>query len=230
MLTRGKFIVIEGIDGSGKSVQFNKLVEYLDSKGHEITPFDFPQYNEPSSYFVKEYLAGHYGPSKEVGPYRASLFYALDRFAAKEKLNIALDSGKLVVSNRYVASNMGHQGANLKDGNEREKLFLWINEIEFKILTIPEPDLNIVLHVPAEISYRLIKEREEKGERGGAKRDIHELDLDHLKAAEESYLLAAKLFPSRFHLIECAPQGQLMTIDEIQVKIRAKVEEVISKN
>jgi dTMP kinase len=222
-MTKGKFIVLEGIDGSGKSIQFKKLLEYLGSKNQSFVPFDFPQYEKPSSYFAKEYLAGHYGSAESVGPKRASLFYALDRFDASIEIQKALDLGSIVLSNRYVASNMGHQGSSFKNKDERLEFFKWISNLEFEVLKIAKPDLNIFLHVPAEISFNLIQERERKGERGSAKRDILELSLDHLKNAEESYLNLVEVFKDEFCMIECAENGQIMTIDQIHVKIVDKV-------
>src|SRR5688572_8863017 len=107
-MKRGKFIVIEGTDGSGKKTQFELLVKRLKKAGHKVATFDFPQYGTPSAYFVEQYLNGHYGSIKETGPYRASLFYALDRFDAAPHIQAALAEGTMVICNRYVASNMGH--------------------------------------------------------------------------------------------------------------------------
>ncbi len=222
-MTKGKFIVLEGIDGSGKSVQFKKLLDYLSSKNQNFVPFDFPQYEKPSSYFAKEYLAGHYGLPEDVGPRRASLFFALDRFDASIEIQKALDLGSIVLSNRYVASNMGHQGATITNKEERTEFFKWISNLEFEVLKIAKPDLNIFLHVPAEVSFNLIQERERKGERGSAKRDIHELSLDHLRNAEESYLDLVEVFKDEFCMIECTENGQMMTIDQIHAKIVDKV-------
>src|SRR5262245_51892314 len=97
----GTFIVIEGTDGSGKGTQFDLLCERLRQAGYDIATFDFPQYGSPSSYFVKQYLNGEYGTSADVGPYTASLFYALDRYEAAPKIREALDKGRIVVSNRF---------------------------------------------------------------------------------------------------------------------------------
>src|SRR2546423_12717689 len=130
MRQKGKFIVLEGTDGSGKTTQFKKLIDRLE-KEHEVTTFDFPQYAKPSSYFVKEYLNGRYGTLAEVGPYRASIFYALDRFDVGREISKWLKEDKIIVSNRYVSSNMGHQGAKIKDIKERKEYFKWIDQFEF---------------------------------------------------------------------------------------------------
>ncbi|MBU4493296.1 MAG: thymidylate kinase, partial [Nanoarchaeota archaeon] len=107
---KGKFIVIAGTDGSGKATQIKILVKRLKDKGYEVEIADFPQYGKKSAALVEEYLNGKFGLAEEVGPYRASIFYACDRYAASFKIKEWLDEGKIVVSNRYVSANVGHQG------------------------------------------------------------------------------------------------------------------------
>lgn len=223
---KGKLIVIEGTDGSGKAEQTKKLIERLEKLKIKVKILDFPQYGMPSAYFVEEYLRGVYGGLGEVGPYKASIFYSLDRFDISFKVKEWLKDGYLVISNRYTASNMGHQGAKLQ-GEERIKLIKWIYELEYNILGIPNPDINFFLHIPAEISYELIEKKKEREYLQGKKRDIHEASLDHLKFAEESYLTTLKLYPNEFILIECVEKGKLMTIDKISEIIWEKLIKLI---
>ncbi len=225
-MQKGKFIVIEGTDGSGKTEQFNRLLLRL-PQGMKFSVLDFPRYEEGSSYFVKKYLNGVYGTLEEVGPKQASLFYALDRFDASFELRKWLEEGKCVVANRYVGSNMGHQGAKITDEKERKKLFEWLYELEYGTLGIPRPDLNIILHVPAEITQALVDKKGSREYVGGAKRDLHEANLDHLKKAEHAYLEMAELYPKEFVLIECAPNGKLLSIEEIHEKVWAVAKRVI---
>ena len=192
MDARGKFIAIEGTDGSGKTGQFERFILAL-PESVKIGTLDFPRYGEPSSYFVQKYLSGKYGG--EVGPYAASLFYALDRFDAKLKILQWFEEERLVVANRYVASNMGYQGAKLVSKGEREKFYRWLYALEYETLGIPKPDLNIVLHVPAEIASELIT-------KSGRQKDIHEIDTAYQKRAEEVYLEIASLFPKDFRVID----------------------------
>jgi len=213
---RGKFIVIEGTDGSGKTVQFERLVLAL-PEGTKVGTLDFPQYGEPSSYFVQKYLTGKYGG--EVGPYAASVFYAVDRFDVKLKLSQWIAEGRAIIANRYVASNMGHQGGKIGTRNEREKFYKWLYDLEYGIFGIPKPDLNIVLRVPAEVSYELVAKRSGRGYLDGKKHDLREPDLADLKRAEEVYLEIAELFPGDFQVVECAPGGILLTPDEIHEKV-----------
>lgn len=227
-MKKGRFIVIEGTDGSGKTTQFEKLVLRMEKP---VALFDFPQYNEPSSFFVKEYLAGHYGAIEDVGPYKASLFYALDRFDVGSKINKALNERKFVIANRYVGSNMGHQGAQINDKKERLKYFNWNYDLEYNILGIPKPDINIILHMPAEMAQKMVDKKSQSMRQyvGGKKRDLLESDLQHLKRAEETYLEMSKLFSDNFIVVECVENGKLLSIDEIHEKVWKIVEKIIKE-
>jgi dTMP kinase len=211
---QGIFLVLEGADGSGKATQFELLQTRLKESGYEVAVFDFPRYDQPSSYFVKKYLNGDYGPAVNISPYTASLFYALDRFEAAPQIRNALAEGKIVLSNRYVGSNMAHQGSKFNEPIEKRSFFVWEDSMEFQLLNIPRPDINLYLRVPAEISYELISR---KAERSYTKNthDEHEKDIDHLKRSIETYDLLCQLFPRDFKAIECAPSGRLMTIEEV---------------
>lgn len=213
------FIVLEGTDGSGKTTQFRKLVFKLRRKGYETAAFDFPQYAKPSSYFVKEYLNGRYGGWREVGPYKASVFYALDRFDVGKKIRERLKDGEIVVSNRYVASNMGHQGAKIGNRACRRKFFRWLHQFEYEILGIPKPDLTIVLHVPAGVAQRLIDKKGAREYVGGVRRDVHEADIKHLRRAEVTYLDMVKIFSRDFLLVECMERGRLLSPETVHERI-----------
>src|SRR5574341_247431 len=222
---KGVFIVIEGTDGTGKATQTLKLVEFLKKEGKAVETFDFPQYGQPSCHFVESYLNGKYGT--EVNPYTASLFFALDRHEASFKIKKALSEGKIVVSNRYVASNMGHQGGNIEDSGKRQEYFKWNEDIEYNILGIPKPNLNIILHVPAEIAQKNVDQKGSRAYVGGQKRDLLEKDLGHLQRAEQVYLEMAKLFPQNFTLISCMDGNRLMNIEEIHTKIVGVVKKLL---
>lgn len=219
MKEKGKFFVIEGTDGSGKTVQFRQLVKRLKSGRKTVATFDFPQYEKQSSYFVREYLNGQYGTWKEVGPYKASLFYALDRFDVAPRLREWQNAGKIVIANRYVASNMGHQGSKIQDYKKRKAFFRWLHELEYGILGIPRPDLTIVLHVPAAIAQALVDKKGKREYIHGAKRDIHEADLTHLRQAERTYLEMARMFPREYRLVECVEEGKLLSVSDIHARI-----------
>lgn len=224
----GKFIVIDGTDGSGKTTQFNLLVENLRKAGHEAEVADFPQYGTKSAGAVEEYLNGKYG---QLDAYQGSILYAVDRFDASFKIRKWLDEGKIVVSNRYVTANAGHQGGKIPDQAERIKYFKWLDNLEYNVFKIPKPDLNIILHVPAKVAQKLVdkkpKEMRTYAEGKNKKRDIHEKDLKHLQNAEKVFMEIGQLFPNT-KLVECYEE-RLLTPDEVQNKIWTLVRRIALK-
>lgn len=225
-MQKGKFIVIDGTDGSGKTTQLSLLVERLKNLGHSVEVADFPQYNTKSAGLVEEYLSGKYGNADEVGPYRASIFYACDRYDASFKIRKWLDEGKIVISNRYVTANMGHQGGKIDSEKERKEYFDWLYKLEYEIFSIPRPDLNIILHVPAEISQRLSQQRTREDWKGKTN-DIHQDNLAHLKKAESVYLEIANTFPD-FSLIECTKNNEILSKEEINNIVLGLVADLIN--
>lgn len=211
---RGVFLVIEGTDGSGKGTQFALLAERLKREGYDVATFDFPQYEEESSYFVRQYLNGNYGSAEDVGPYTGSLFYALDRYQAANAIREALDAGKVVLANRFTGSNMAHQGTKFSNAEERRGYFIWLDNLEFVMLKIPRPDRSIVLRVPAETAQQLVDQKETRNYTD-KKRDLHEADLSHLQRAVEVYDDLCQLFPKDFQRIDCVRSGSLMSIEVI---------------
>ncbi len=214
MTEKGTFLVIEGTDGSGKGTQFDLLGRRLSESGHDVVVFDFPQYGQPSAYFVEQYLNGAYGTAEQVGPYTGSLFYALDRFQAAPAIQKALAEGKVVLCNRFTGSNMAHQGTKFVNSAERRGYFIWVDNLEFQMLNVPRPDRSVVLRVPAEIAQQLV---DQKGKRSytDKKRDIHEADIEHLKKSVEVYDEMCSLFPKDFMRIDCVRSGELMSIPQI---------------
>ncbi len=224
--SRGVFIVIEGTDGSGKGTQFALLSEQLTEAGHDVALFDFPQYEQGSSYFVKKYLNGDYGKADDVGPYTGSLFYALDRYDASAAINEALEAGKVVLANRFTASNMAHQGTKFDSAEQRRGYFIWLDNLEFETLGIPRPDLNIVLRVPADVAQRLVDQKSERNYTD-KKRDIHEADLSHLERAVEVYDDLCQLFPKDFSRIDCVRSGELLSIADVNKLVSGKVQPLL---
>ncbi len=222
----GKFIVFEGIDGSGKSTQTKLLANRLKKEGHKIAKIDFPQYGTKYAGFIEEYLKGKYGSAEEVGPYRASIFYACDRYDASFKIRRWLEQGKILICDRYLSSNVGHQGGKIKDKKARKKFLKWLYHLEYKIFGIPKPDITFILKTSPKWSRELspkITDKEKKKKRrlylGSKKRDIHEDDLSHLESALNSYLEAAKEYPKDFKIIECLENNKLLSIKIIHEKI-----------
>ncbi len=210
----GTFFVIEGTDGSGKGTQFKLLAERLQQSGYQIATFDFPQYDQPSSYFIRQYLNGVYGSNREVGPYTASLFYALDRYEAAPHIRQALQEGKIVLCNRFTGSNMAHQGTKFRHPEERRGFYIWLDNLEFQLLRIPRPTKNVVLRINAEYAQKLVDQKEARSYTD-KKRDIHEADLAHLQRSIEVYDELCELFPKDFQRIDCLRNDQLLDIDTV---------------
>jgi dTMP kinase len=198
---RGLFLVIEGTDGTGKSTQYDLLRNRLKSAGHDILEIHFPRYENDSSIFVREYLRGGYGTVNDVGPYTASLFYALDRYHAAREIEQALDEGRIVLCDRYVGSNMAHQGTKFGNAAERRGYFIWLDNLEFRMLGIPRPDYNFVLTAPVETIQERLKNRGDSSTHVKGK-DIHEADTQHIIKSSEVYIDLCNLFPKDFHRVD----------------------------
>jgi dTMP kinase len=221
----GKFIVIDGTDGSGKTTQLKLLKNRLEAEGYSVQLADFPQYNSKSAGLVEEYLSGKYGQAEEVDAYKASIFYAVDRYDASFKIRQWLQDGQIVLANRYTSANMGHQGCKIANPLERRVFFNWLHELEYKIFAIPRPDLSIILHVESGIAQKLVQERARQ-DWDGKTNDIHENDLSHLKKAEQVYLEIAESFPD-FRLINCTKNQELLSRDEIALLVWLTVRPIV---
>jgi len=215
MKERGKFIVIDGTDGSGKKTQLDLLKVRLEEDEYQVEALDFPQYKE--TFFgrlVGRFLAGEFGGIKEVSPYLASLPYSGDRWQASPKIRELISKGIILLSNRYKSSNDAHQAAKLPP-EMREEFLQFSEELEYKVFGIPREDAVIFLHVPAEVGQMLVDEKGEREYVGGKKRDIHEADIEHLKEAEKMYLLLAQRNEHWIQIDCCDEEGSLLPREEI---------------
>jgi dTMP kinase len=225
-MNKGKFIVIDGSDGSGKATQIEYLHNRLKEENYLVDVLDFPQYNKGSSYFVKNYLNGKYGKADEVSEKLASLFYALDRFDARDEAKKKLGKGINIIVNRYVGSSAGHQGGKINDPEKRKEYLKWLYNLEYNICGNPKPDLNLYLHVPWEIGQKLIDKKEAREYIKGKKRDIHEDDSEHLKKAQQSYIKLVEEDPD-WKRVDCIKDGELMSREEIHEKVWKVVKEIL---
>lgn len=217
-MNKGKFIVIEGGDGSGKTVQTQLLMDFFKKNNIRVEYVDFPQYD--SSFYgkmVAQFLRGEFGDIDEVSPYLASLVYALDRDSIKHKMKDYLESGTYIVANRYATSNMAHQGAKLKSDEEKKKYLDWIYELEYKIHKIPKEDIVLFLAVPWEVAHELNQNKPARKYLKG-KEDIHEIDENHRRDVEQMYEALAKTNP-QWVKIECVQNHDLLSPDVIHEKI-----------
>lgn len=214
---KGKLIVIDGGDGSGKTTQSELLSEFFMKKGVKVKSFDFPRYY--SSFHGKvvgRFLAGEFGGVNDVSPYLASLAYALDRAAAKPEMDEWLGKGGTIVCNRYATSNMAHQGARLPE-QKRKEFLDWIDELEYKVHKIPREDIVIYLHVPWRVGMELTKKKGFRAYLGG-KKDILEADETHRTESEAMYLDLAKK-RKNWVVIECVIDGVILTKEMIHEKV-----------
>ena len=212
---RGKFIVIEGIDGSGKATQTKLLIKRLKKEGRKTATLDFPQYY--NNFFGKmtgRYLAGEFGTADEVSPYLASVLYALDRWESKDFILKQLAVGKIVVCDRYASSNIIHQGGKIKPQKKRGELIKWLEKMEFDVLKISKPDLIIYLDVPHDVGQKLVDKKDQREYIKGRKRDIHERDSNHLKNARSQALRMVKQ-NKNWIKINCLKNGRLLNPEEI---------------
>lgn len=214
MPKRGKLVVIEGTDGSGKSTQSELLAERLKKEGYSVKAINFPQYGKRSARLVEDYLAGKFGRAEDVSPYDASKYYAEDRKEAAPQIKKWLEEGNIVIANRYQQSNKGHQASKIKDLAERKKFMEWIDNLEYNQNKIPKADKVIFLHVPAEMAQSLVTAR-------GNKKDIHEASIEHLKSTEKVYMEIAE--KEGWIIIECVKKGSLMPKEEIHDILWGKI-------
>lgn len=204
---------IEGIDGSGKGTQAQRLVERLQLQGCRTSLLSFPRYTATRfGRAVGEFLNGRFGRLDEVHPFLVSLLFAGDRFESRGVLREALRSNDVVVLDRYVPSNVAHQASKL-DGAEREALTQAILDIEFHIYELPRPDLVILLDLSPDVAQQLIAKKAARSYTD-RKADIQEADGDYLARCREVYLRLAGTEPN-WQLIPCCDGTRLRTVDEI---------------
>jgi dTMP kinase len=222
MPARGKLIVLEGIDGSGKRTQLDLLAQAFASRGLAFTQISFPRYDGFFGKMAGRYLNGDFGSLGKVDAHFSALLYAGDRFEAKPRIESDLIAGQTVLADRYVGSNLAHQGARVPR-EKRAEFLQWLKQLEYQVYTLPMEDLVIYLHVPPAEAHRLVGE---KGARGYTKlrRDIQESNLAHLEAASEVYDQLAR--QPNWRKIECydTAVGALRAPEEIRQDILAAVE------
>lgn len=214
--------MLEGIDGSGKGTQAARLAETAAARGRTVASFSFPLYDDnPFSRAIGQYLNGELGALEDVHPALSALLYACDRFHARPELERAIEERDLVVCDRYVASNLAHQGSQL-EGAERERLLEWLLEVEYGEFRLPKPDLVVLLDAHPKLARELVAK---KGARSytSLEADILESDEAHGDASRAIYLELARR--DDWHVVGTAREdGSVRDIDEIAADIWAAVE------
>jgi dTMP kinase len=184
-MARGKLIVMEGIDGAGKGTQAELLARALQERGIPFLKLGFPRYESSFGRLIARFLNGEFGPLASVDPHFSALLYAGDRFEAKSELEAALDSGKIVITDRYIASNLAHQTARVS-ADSRGEFMAWLRRLEYGIYRLPAEDVVIYLRVPPQEGQRLVGLKAVRSYTEKS-RDLQESDLSHLKAAALVY-------------------------------------------
>ena len=229
---RGKLIVIEGTDCSGKETQAKLLEKKLNESGIKAKHISFPKYETPTGKIIGTCYLGKKelceGVIKEAGWFKegasnvdslvSSLYYAADRRYNIKKIKELLEQGTTVILDRYTFSNMAHQGGKITSQEERFAFFKKIEILEFDILELPKPDLTILLYVPYLITLELQQHRQEA-------LDQNEQDKKHLKRAEQTYLELKALY--HFKIIECTTNGKMRSIESINKELETKVKQLI---
>lgn len=220
---RGKLIVFEGTDGSGKATQTRMMAERLEKEGIPYRVIDFPRYGNPFAEPARLYLHGALGDKPgDVNAYAASVLYAVDRFASyKEDWGKAYEEGEVILANRYTTSNAVHQASKLDDG-EREAYLEWLSDLEYGKMGLPEPDMVIYLDLPSEMSERMMRKREAAT---GTVADIHEKDTAYLRRCREN---AGKVVEYLgWSKINCSDGDQVRSVDDIHNEAWDKVSTII---
>ena len=225
---KGKFIVIDGIDGSGKATQAKKLKKHFIKEGLRVESIDYPRYyDNVLGKFIGECLNGEHGDFAHLDPKIASMLYAVDRFESKEVLERWLEDGVIVIADRYVSANQIHQGGKIKDHKEREKFLTWLDKVEYEVLKLPQPDLTVFLDVDIEYIHALLQKSGETKKYAGGAKDVVEHDVEYLTNAQESarYLAGLK---DNWIRVDCVSKGALRSIEDIHNEVYKKTVEHLS--
>jgi dTMP kinase len=220
-MARGIFIVIDGIDGSGKATQARRLAERFTEEERKVEKIDFPRYGQAVfGELLGECLAGKRGDFLHLDPKIASTLYALDRYEASEQIRSWLEEGTVVIADRFASSNQIHQGGKILQLDKRETFLSWLEHLEHNVLRIPRPDAVVYLRMTVEVSLELLsQERAVKNkhvETGG--KDVVEKDRMYLERSLESANHLAGLYDG-WHVIDCVKDNQLRSREDIHEEV-----------
>lgn len=225
------FIVLEGVDGSGKSTQIANLQRMFAERGISTEYLHFPRFDAPFfGELIARFLRGELGSVEQVDPYIVAMLYAGDRRDAAAMICGWMDEGKVVICDRYVYSNIGYQCAKVADAAEREKLREWILSLEYDYFAIPRPDVSLFLDVPFAFTERkLLQDVREGDDRAylNGKKDIHEQSMDLQRAVRQVYLDAAQC-DENMHVVDCSAGGEMASPEAIFEKIVSVVDNYIN--
>ena len=233
MAKKGKLIVIDGTDSSGKATQTELLVKALKDEGRKVRIIDFPDYySNFFGKFIGHCLSEQYYNFVKVHPKIASVLYAADRFESRDKIKKWLSEGNIIIANRYASANQIHQGGKIANTKKRKSFLKWLAEMEYEVFKIPKPDVIFYLSVPIPVVLKLIRERNKNshreylGKKKARKTDVHEKDVNFLENSRKTALWLAKT-QKGWIKIECVKDGILATRENIHQEIYGKIKKIL---
>lgn len=227
---KGKLVVIDGTDGSGKATQVDLLTKRLKKEGHIVKVVDFPEYYKNFfGKFIGHCLSEQYYNFLNVHPKIVSIIFAADRWESSREMREWLEKGYVVIANRYVSANQIHQGGKVKSAKKRSDFIKWLNEMEYEVFKLPRPDITLYLSLPIKIVLELLAKRDSskmKREYLKKKKDVYESDMEFLVNSRKSALKLEKEIKN-FIKIECSKRGDILPREEIHNMVYKEVKKVL---
>jgi dTMP kinase len=223
---RGKLIVFEGADGSGKRTQAKLLQKHLNKIGVKSEYIEFPRYDTPFGGLVANYLRGEFGELSKIPPEMPAILFALDRYQFQAELEEKLSKGTFIVANRYSESNLGYQSAKLR-GKKKRDFIIWLEGLESRM---PASDIVFYMHLPIKNAQKLISNRSDKDYLKGKSKDIHEQDVKYQEVVAKTYLDIARKDNKKWVVIKCSDKGRVKSRTSIhkeiveQLKLKIKID------
>jgi dTMP kinase len=227
---KGKLIVIDGTDGSGKATQVAYLTKHLKKDGHKVKIVDFPEYYKNFfGKFIGHCLSEQYYNFLNVHPKIVSVIFAADRWESSKEMREWLEKGYIVIANRYVSANQIHQGGKVKSAKKRADFIKWLNQMEYEVFGLPRPDITFYLSLPIKIVLELLEKRDSskmKREYLKKKKDVHESDVNFLINSRKSALKLEKEIPN-FKKIECSEKGKILSREDVHDMVYKEVKKIL---
>ena len=224
-MKKGKLIIIEGLDGSGKSTQIELLRQRAEQEGFKVRQIKFPNYEEDSSALVKAYLNGELGTLSQINAYAASTFYSVDRYATYQRhMREDYEKGSIFLLDRYTTANMYHQATKLPK-EEWDSFLNWLEDLEYQKMGLPKPDLVLYLDMEPETSKKLLEARYHGDE---SKKDLHEANFNYLLSCRDAALYAAQR--CGWQVLQCCDGSTPLSIETIAEMIWDKAEPFLKEN
>lgn len=219
-MAKGALIVISGSDGAGKATQTKNLYNLAADNRYPVQKLRFPRYDSPTGRVVRDYLDGRFGKLEEIKPEAAAMWFAADRFSVKDEIVGALEKGINLILDRYTPDNLAHQGCKYQ-GQKITEMIMWVQQLEYRLLGLPKPDLTLCLHLPTRVSADAVTAR-------GEQKDMHESNQEYLSEVEKTFMSLADIEPN-YKIFDCMRDGQRLSVEEVTVGLWKIVEPVLKR-